>query len=47
MQEVREAFVHSERSEKLARVFWHNTKTCNGLKLLCRDSVYYKRNKSK
>ena len=44
MQEARKAIVHSESPEKLKRTLWHNTRRCNNLKLLCRDSVCYKRN---
>ena len=47
MQEARKAFAHSESSEILKRALQHNTRMCNNLKLLCGDSVYYKRNNSK
>ena len=46
MQAVRKAFVNSEFSEKLKRVLLDDTRTCNNLKVLCGDSVYYKRNNS-
>ena len=46
MQAVREAFVNSEFSEKLKRALRHDTRTCNNLKVLYGDSVYYKRNNS-
>ena len=47
MQEARKAFLDSESSEKLKKALRHNTRTCNNVKLLCGDSVYYKRNNSK
>lgn len=41
MEEARKAFIHSESSEKLKRVLRHNTRTCNNLKLISEDSVFY------
>ena len=41
MQEAREAFLHSEKSEQLKSALRHHTRTCDNLKLLSGDSAFY------
>jgi hypothetical protein len=43
---ARQAFIESERSERIARALSHNIRTSNDVKYSCGDSVYYKRDKA-
>ena len=45
LHRAREAFIESERSERISRALSHNIRTSNGTKFVCGDVVYYKRDK--
>ena len=47
IKEARKSFMHSESSEKLKRALRKNIRSCNDLKILIGDSVFYKTNNSK
>ena len=47
LHRAREAFIESERSERISRALSHNVRTSNNVKYTCGDQVYYKRRNSR